>query len=158
MATHAQVLSREIAHPCLTRTNTRTNRLSTLPCQHSALRFTLHAPATPAHSPTSCPCPLRTKEFTFFAHFPELFDLFFEVFPRFFQNSRVFHVFHTLFRLPKPPTYPTLPPPAPLSRFTRQQALAPTTSGENALQISPFYAKQTQSPEHLNKRKLMYNR
>jgi len=114
MPTQAQSLSREIAHPCLTGTNTRTNRLFTLPCQPSASRFALHALATPAHPPPSRPCPLRPKEVTFCAHFPELFDLFFEVFTRFLQNSRVFHVFHTPFCSPKPPTYPTLPPPTPL--------------------------------------------
>ena len=56
-----------------------------------------------------------------------------------------------------------LPPSAsaaPASCFTRQrrQALAPTTPVEYALQISPFYAKQTQFPDCSNKHKLMYNK
>jgi len=37
------------------------------------------------------------------------------------------------------------------SRFTRQQALAPTTSVENVRQLSPFYAKQTQFAGRSNK-------
>jgi len=81
-----------------------------------------------AHACLTGTGPLRTKEFTFFAHFPELFDLFFEVFPRFLQNSRVFHVFHTPFCSPKPPKYPTLPPPAPLSPCTLH-APAPAAAG-----------------------------
>jgi len=88
-----------------------------------------------AHACLTGTGPLRTKEFTFFAHFPELFDLFFEVFPRFLQNSRVFHVFHTPFCSPKPPKYPTLPPPAPLSPCTLHAP--PTPAHPHALRPCP---------------------
>ncbi len=43
------------------------------------------------------------------------------------------------------------------SSIIDNQLAMPSTSVENPLQISPFYAKQTQSQVCQNKRKLFYN-
>jgi len=83
------------------------------PFEHSEIFTQVPTYRQPAGARFTRQSPPRTKDVTFFAHFPELFDQFFEFFPHFLQNH-AFSAFLTRLLL----THPRAQPPNP--RLTLQ--------------------------------------